>query len=273
MARAGGAGGATGPSAGALPALDFTPRQIAYIWLVAFCAACLLIADVVGIKLFRIELPFNVFGIGAIVHTCGMLTFPVTFLLTDLLNEYYGRRGARRATYISFAMALLAFAVFNVALEMPRLDAPFNVPEEHFESVFKNARIMYIASLCAYLVGTLCDIAVFGVLKRLTAGRMIWLRATGSTVLSQMIDSFIVTWLAFGVGRQLFPSASTPPMPFDEIMRTGATGYGLKFAIAIGITPLVYLGHGILKRWVGLTPMPADGAARGGFPDRTADSR
>jgi uncharacterized integral membrane protein (TIGR00697 family) len=243
-----------GPTAGR----DILTRHSVYVWLVALCSACLLVADVVGIKLFRIPLPFSLFGIDAIVHTCGMLTFPVTFLLTDLLNEYYGQRGARRATYISFAMAGLAFGVMNISLAMPRLDAPFNVPEEHFHSVFANARIMYVASLCAYLVGALCDIAIFGVLKRLTGGRMIWLRATGSTVISQMVDSFVVTWLAFGVGRQLFPSEHTPPMPFNEILTTGATGYALKFVLAIAITPLIYAGHGILRRWIGLTPMPAE---------------
>lgn len=78
--------------------------------------ACLLVADVVGIKLFQIRL----LGL-TVEHTCGMLTFPVTFMLTDLLNDYYGKAAARRVTFIGFAMAGFMFGVINLALAMPVL--------------------------------------------------------------------------------------------------------------------------------------------------------
>ncbi len=238
---------------GAAP--DWTIQQRIYIWLTALASACLIISDVVGIKLFSIPLPFPIFGIKAIDHTCGMLAFPVTFLLTDLINEYYGARGARRVTYISLTMGLFVFVIMNIALAMPRLDAPFNVSEDAFQTVFGSSRIMYIASLVAYLIGQLCDITIFGVLKRMTGGRAIWLRATGSTVFSQMIDSFVVSYIAFDLGRRAFPAPGTPPAGFDSILGIAATGYLLKFALAIAITPLIYAGHGILRRWVGLRPV------------------
>jgi uncharacterized integral membrane protein (TIGR00697 family) len=192
----------------------------------------------------------------AIEHTCGMLTFPVTFILTDLLNEYYGKKAARRVAIISFAGALFCFVVMNIALAMPYLQAPFNVSRESFEAVFRSSRIMYVASLAAYLAGNLCDIAIFGQLKKLTRGKMVWLRATGSTVASQLIDSFIVTYLAFSLGRRLDP-AGPAPMTMAEVFSTAITGYTLKFLIAVGITPLIYAGRAFMKNVLGLTPLPA----------------
>ena len=226
--------------------------QRIYLWLTATMVACLLIADITGVKLFQ----FTLWGL-TVQHTCGMLTFPVTFLLTDLINEYYGRKAARRAIWIALAMGLLAFAVVNVALAMPRWDVPFNISEGSFEAVFANSRVMYIASLGAFLVGSLCDIWIFGWLKRLTGGKYVWVRATGSTVVSQLIDSFVVTYLAFSLGRQLFPTDAAP-MPMNEVLKTAVTGYVLKFVIALGLTPMVYLGRAIMTYHFGLRPLPPE---------------
>lgn len=245
-------------------AYEFSTPQKVYLWLSSFSLACLLIADIVGVKLFRLPfpgdfsftMPFFSVTYDSVTHTCGMLTFPVTFLITDLLNEYYGKKAARRVVWIGFAMAMFVFVVVNIAQAMPSWDVAFNVKQESFDAIFGSAKVMYVASLMAYLVGNFCDIALFGVFKRLTRGRFIWLRATGSTVVSQMVDSFIVTYLAFGLGRTLFAGGGEP-MPFAEIIKTAATGYTLKFVIAIGITPIIYLGHRVMRSWFGLTPIPA----------------
>ena len=223
-------------------------QQKLYLWLTGFFVACLLVSDVVGVKLFQI---------GQVKHTCGMLTFPVTFLLTDLINEYYGKKGARRVTWIGFVMGWFVFLVINIALAMPYLDAPYNIKPEAFEAVFGASRVMFMASMVAFLVGQTCDIWVFHLLKKLTRGKMLGLRATGSTVISQMIDSFVVSYLAFGLGRRLF-GGDTPPAPFSEILSIAATGYILKFCVAVAITPLIYLGHGLMHRWFGLVPLPAE---------------
>jgi len=235
----------------------FTAAQKVYLWLSMVFISSLLIADIVGIKLFYIPLPFPIFGFEAIEHTCGMLTFPVTFLLTDLVNEYFGPRAARRLTYLGLVAALFVFVVINIAQAMPYLDAPYNVRKDQFDAIFGSAKVMYLASLAAYLVGQLSDIAVFGRLKRLTGQRLVWLRATGSTVISQFIDSFIVSYLAFSLGRQILNDPASPPAPLSDIPDIAITGYALKFAIAIAITPLVYLGRALLQRYVGLTPIAA----------------
>lgn len=221
--------------------------QKMYLWLAILFVASLLVADIVGIKLFRIPLPWPVFGFEAIEHTCGMITFPVTFLLTDLINEHYGARAARRVTWMGFAAATYVFAVINLAQAMPYLDAPFNVRPAEFDAIFGSAKIMYVASLSAYLVGQMCDISVFGFFKRLTGERFVWLRATGSTLISQLIDSFVVTYLAFSLGRELFPDPANPPAPLAAIPDIAMTGYALKFVLAIAVTPLIYLGRRLMR--------------------------
>src|SRR5262245_19376480 len=88
--------------------ISFSPAQQVYLWLSALFVASVLVADVLGVKLFRIPLGFSFHvpwqddTIDAIQHTCGMLTFPITFLLTDLINEFYGKRAARRLVWIGF---------------------------------------------------------------------------------------------------------------------------------------------------------------------------
>jgi uncharacterized integral membrane protein (TIGR00697 family) len=228
----------------------FSAPQKMYLWLGMIFVSSLLVADIVGVKLFRIPLPFTVLGYDAIEHTCGMLTFPITFLITDLVNEYYGPRAARRLTYIGFAAATYVFIILNIAQALPYLEAPYNVSPESFNAIFGSAKIMYVASLSAYLVGQLSDIAIFGMLKRATGDRFIWLRATGSTLISQFIDSFIVSYLAFSLGRQIFPDPATPAAPLSAIPDIAVTGYALKFVLAIAITPLIYLGRRLMRRYV-----------------------
>ena len=246
------------PSHAAPPSADthhhphaFTVPQLVHLWLAGIFISSLLIADITGVKLFQ----FKVAG-WTIQHTCGMLTFPITFLLTDLVNEYYGPRAAKRLVWLGLAMGFFVFVVVNVALAMPRWEVPFNIKDGSFEDVFANSRVMYVASLGAYIVGSLADIAMFGWIKRLTGSKMIWLRATGSTVVSQFIDSFIVTWLAFNVGRLMFPT-DTAPMPMGDVLKTAATGYTLKFVIAVGLTPVIYLGRYVLTNRLGMKPIPA----------------
>lgn len=243
---------------------DFTTSQKVYVWLTGFFVACLIIADVVGIKLFRVPIGFSIpvpwdkAPITAIEHTCGMLTFPVTFILTDLINEYYGKKGARRITWIGLVMATFVLGVMMLAGAMPHLDAPYNIDQAHFDAVFGSSKIMFVSSLCAYTIGQLCDIFLFGVIKRMTGARFIWLRATGSTLVSQLIDSVAVAFFAFFLLRKLFPDPGSPPAALEEAIRIGLTGYVLKFFLAIGVTPLIYVGHAILRRGFGLTPMPAN---------------
>lgn len=101
-------------------------QQHVYLVLTSILITCLIVADVIGVKIFELKLPFKILGHKSIEHTCGMLTFPITFVLGDVINEYYGTKATKRAVYIGFAMSILVFIAMNVAQAMPFLDKPFN---------------------------------------------------------------------------------------------------------------------------------------------------
>jgi uncharacterized integral membrane protein (TIGR00697 family) len=230
-------------------------RTRLYMWLTGVFVTSLLVADITGSKFFYIPI-FTVGDFHFVTHSCGMLSFPITFLLTDLINEYYGKKGARRVTYLGLAMAALSFVLIFTARMMP-VAAESPIPNDVFNQVFAMSNRLYIASLTAYLVGQLCDIWLFGILKRLTSGRMVWLRATGSTVVSQAIDSFLVTFILF-YGN---PKPDGSVLPFNDILHIAATGYILKFLIAIALTPVIYAGRRFIHVKFGMMPVPATSVA------------
>jgi len=248
------------------PTLDPTqphalsPAQKLYLWLSAVNVTALLLANILGVKLFSFGTgwhysdgtPFN------IEHTVGMLPFPITFLITDLLTEYFGKKAARHTTYVAFAMAVLAFILISVGRKFPILEGiPGTANDAAFENIFGSATLMYIASLVAFLFGSLLDIVIFSAFKRMTGGKMVWLRATGSTIISQMFDSLLVTWLFFWGFPKLL---GQPAADIHFVIRTAFTGYILKFIIAVALTPGIYIGRWAIAEWFGLRPVPANEA-------------
>lgn len=233
-------------------AVELPLRTKVFVGLTAIFVTALLIADLTGGKFFRLAL-FTVGDFEFVTHSVGMLSFPVTFLLTDLINEYYGAKAARFVTLVGLASAAVAFGLVLISRLLPVApESP--LPQEAFALVFGMSNRLYVASLSAYLVGQLADIWLFGLLKRATAGRWVWLRATGSTVVSQAIDSFLVTFILFwGVSTA---GGEIPGVP--ALLRIAATGYILKFALSLGMTPLVYLGRWFMRARLGLTPLPPE---------------
>ena len=226
-----------------------------YLWLAAIYITSLVLANIIGVKLFTFPLELGPLGTLSVEHTMGMLPFPITFLLTDLINEYYGKRGARRVVYVALAMAAFAWVMIWISRKVPTLEGiPGTATSEAFENVFGAASLMYIASLIAFLCGSLLDIFLFGFFKRLTNGRMVWLRATGSTIISQLFDSFVVTFVFF-----LFIPVlrGGEPAAVGWIFGTALTGYILKFVLAVLVTPLIYVGRWIIREWFGMRALPA----------------
>eukprot|EP01031_Cornospumella_fuschlensis_P033552 gene33552-40591_t len=249
---------AASPSKGrpvTFPPHRLSVHQFVYMVLTATFVTCLIVADVIGVKIFEIKLPFPILGHTSIEHTCGMLTFPITFLLGDVINEYYGANATKQTVYIGLAMSVLVFMVMNLAQALPYLQKPFNVTPEAFNMIFGSAKLMYVASIAAYLVGQLTDIWLFGVIKRLTKGNLLWLRATGSTVISQLLDSFVVTYIAFSFGKTV---TNQVPATIKEVLNIAITGYGLKFVIAGLITPILYGIRSVLHNRFGFEPLPVD---------------
>lgn len=243
-------------SAVGAPALAAVRSQQIYVVLAATLVTSLVLANVVGVKLFRFQVDLGPLGTVPVEHTAGMLPFPITFLLTDLLNEYWGKRATRFVTWVAFTMAVLSWFIVWAARELPILEGiPGTANQADFDAIFGASSLMQIASIGAFLAGSLLDIFVFGVFKRLTGGRMVWLRATGSTVVSQLFDSFVVTFLFFVV---LQAATGGETAPLDFVWRTALTGYVLKFVIAVLLTPAIYAGRWAIRRFWGLTPLQGD---------------
>lgn len=222
-------------------------RSRLFVILAGVFTTCLLVGDIIGGKLIELHLLGQAFTL-----TVGMIPFPVTFLLTDVLNEFYGRRAARFVTWLGLGMALLSYAFILIAGIIPiaRLaQAPDfkGVTESAFQNVFLGSQRMILASLTAYVVAQLIDIGVFHLLKRATQNRFLWLRATGSTGVSQMIDTVVISLVAW-----------TGILEVSDIINIVISAYLLKLLIALGLTPLVYLAHAVLERGLGLSPVVLD---------------
>lgn len=164
-----------------------------------------------------------------------MLTFPITFLLGDIINEYYGAKAAMFTTYLGLAMFLLVFGIITIAQSLPYLQKPYNITPQAFDMIFGSAKIISLASMVAYLIGSLADIWLFQVIKRFTKGKYLWLRATGSTIISQLLDSLVITYLAFVVGKQL---TNQPAASMQEVYQIASTGHRLKFLLSL--FPIIY---------------------------------
>ena len=233
-------------------------RQNALLWLTAAFVTCLIIANVTGSKFFHFG-TINIFGTQLHVeHSVGMLCFPVTFILTDIINDFYGPKGARQVTYIGLVCSLLAGALLWMATHVPPAPPGRSfVDEAMFGKVLGASGLMIIASMCAYVVGQLADIAVVGFFKRLTGGKAVWLRATGSTVISQLLDSFTIMLVLYTFSR----TADGQRQDFNFVLSATLKGYAIKFGIAVLTTPVLYALRGVLQNWLGLTPMPAPAKA------------
>jgi hypothetical protein len=227
--------------------LDLSGRQRLYVYMCAVFLTALLIGDTIGSKLFVITIPFG-FTTFHPTLSVGVIWFPITFLLTDVINEFYGSKGARFVTWVGFWMALAAFVIIFCSRKIPA--ASFSpVSQAAFDNVLGNANTIFFASLVAYVVGQLVDIGIFQFAKRLTQSRHIWLRSTGSTLISQLIDTVLVTVIAFS-------SKLTPA----ELRHTVVSQYVVKVLFAVGLTPVIYAMHGVLHRRLHLEEHPAEAA-------------
>jgi queuosine precursor transporter len=218
-----------------------------------------LMAEMIGVKIFSAEATvglapahLNIFGFTMDFNlTAGVVIWPVVFIVTDLINEYFGKPGVRMVSYLTVVLIAYAFIVLLIAKDLPPAQwwqeanskdlegNDFNM-DYAFGKIFGQGQRIIIGSIVAFLVGQLVDVFVFQRLKKITGSKYLWLRATGSTLVSQFIDSFVVLYIAFsGV------------FSFEQINAIGITNYIYKFCVAIALTPLIYLGHMLIDSYLG----------------------
>ncbi|HWI91022.1 MAG TPA: queuosine precursor transporter [Flavisolibacter sp.] len=223
----------------------------------AFFCCNALIAESIGTKIFSLEklfgLPlanFTLFGQSGLGFnlTCGVLLWPLEFVMTDIVNEYYGPRAVRRISYTAVILIAYAFLMYFIAIGVPAADfwLPINVKngipnmQDAFSGIFGQGMRIIVGSIVAFLVSQIVDVTVFHRIKRATGEKHVWLRATGSTLVSQIVDSYIVLFIAFaGV------------FTWQQILAFGIMNYIYKATMAIILTPVIYFVEGRIEKYVG----------------------
>jgi queuosine precursor transporter len=225
-----------------------------------FFIANTLMAEFIGVKIFALEdtlgiRPFewNLFGeTGSLNFTAGVMLWPVVFVMTDVINEYFGARGVRMISWLTVALICYAFGFAFAAIALKpaswwvTVGQPYGVPDMQasFAMTFGQGLWTIAGSVTAFLIGQLIDVRVFRFFRRHTGDRKIWLRATGSTLISQFVDSYVVLYIAFVIGGQQH-------WPVSRWLAVGTVNYGYKFIAAIVLTPLIYLARRGLDGYLG----------------------
>jgi uncharacterized integral membrane protein (TIGR00697 family) len=189
-------------------------------------------AELIGGKLIQI---------GPFVMSIGILPWPIVFLTTDLINDYFGKEGVKKLSYITAALIAYAFIVLFFAITIPAASGISPVTDEQFQAVFGQSMWIIVGSITAFLISQLIDVYIFSYFKKRTGNKKIWLRATGSTVISQLFDSFIVLGIAFWLPGKINT---------ETYISSGLTGYTFKLGTAILLTPLIYLGHYWIRKYL-----------------------
>lgn len=237
-----------------------TRRDFVFFILGGFFLTNAVLAELTGGKLFQLpSFSWGGWTVGGIVLSIGVIPWPVVFLTTDLVNEYFGKAGVRRLTFLAVGMISYAFVMLFLEILVPAWEKS-PVSGEAFHAVFGQSMWIIVGSLTAFLTSQLVDVLIFAAVRERTGNRFLWLRATGSTVVSQLIDTFLVGFIAFVIPQKLL---------FSEFLRLSAGNYGFKLLVAVAITPLIYLGHGLIDAYLAgedSTSKPAPGIAANPAP-------
>lgn len=223
------------------------------------------IAEVIGVKIFSLEdtlgvqrANINLFGSSFSFHlTAGVILWPVVFIMTDIINEYYGPRGVRFLSYLTIGLISYAFVMFNGAIglkpsEYFSIGNGIDHPDSAFKGIFGQGAWIIVGSMVAFLIGQVLDVFIFHRIKKMTGEKYIWLRSTGSTLVSQLVDSFVVLFIAFYVGRRI-QTGQGDAWSLHQVLVTGSGNYIYKFIVAIILTPVIYGVHALIEKYLGKT--------------------
>lgn len=218
-----------------------------------------LVAEFIGVKIFALDQTlgfapwrYTLFGVDAAPQfTVGVLLWPVVFVMTDVINEYFGPKGVRLLTNMAIGLIVYAFIMVNAGIAVVPADwwvgsyaeRGLDDAQTAYSVIYGQGVWIIVGSLVAFLVGQILDVLVFHRIKAWTGERAVWLRATGSTVVSQLVDSYIVIYVAFVLGP---PSWST-----ELFVAVATNNYILKVIAAIAMTPAIYGIHWVIDRYLG----------------------
>lgn len=237
----------------------FNKANLLFIILGGFFICNALTAQLISAKIFSLEeslgvAPFNwsLFGqTGSLQFTVGVLLWPIIFIMTDIINEYYGRRGVKLLSYLSIILISYAFVMIFAGIHLSPADwwlasgeaQNIDNMQNAYSAIFGQGMWIIIGSLIAFLVAQLLDVMVFHRIRKATGEKKVWLRATGSTLVSQLFDSFIVLYIAFVIGPQNWS--------ISLFLAIGTVNYIYKFIVAIALTPVIYFAHNMIDKYLG----------------------
>lgn len=230
-----------------------------FIILGGFFITNAIIAEFIGVKIFSLENTFgfdpfqiNILGVKNLSFelTCGVLLWPFVFIMTDIINEYYGKKGVKLLSFIAAAMISYAFIMVFLAINSSPASwwiesgSEQSIPnmQTAYKGIFGQGLWIIIGSLVAFLIGQLVDVYVFHFIKKKSGNRYLWMRSTGSTLVSQFIDSFVVLFIAFYIGNN---------WSLNKVMAICIMNYIYKFVVAVVLTPLLYLIHQQIDKYLG----------------------
>ena len=230
-----------------------TRSEHVFAILMAGFVVVLVLTNIIGVKLFLAfpeTMPQGLFG-ESITLTMGLITYPFTFLMTDIVCQLHGRKKANLMVVTGFVMSLISLVFIQISLVLPGAPAwtagsvhygTVGEMQRAFESVFTLPGILIFGSMTAYLVAQLMDVRLFHFWKRVTNGRHLWLRNNASTMISQMVDTVIVNsiFLGFGLG-----------LPWVLVGKIIIASYLFKVLMALADTPFIYLGVYWVRRITG----------------------
>lgn len=237
-----------------------------FIILSGFLIANAMVAEFMGVKIFSLEetlgmkpVSIRLFGDSYSFNlTCGVLLWPVVFVMTDIINEYYGRKGVRFISWLAVILISYGFIMLFSAMQTTpnswwitsKQTAGIENMSSAYNGIFGQGLGIIIASMTAFLIGQLIDVFVFRSIKKRTGEKHIWLRATGSTLVSQFIDSFVVLVIAFYFYPKLVANQGSP-WPLNQVIAIGIVNYIYKFVVAILLTPVIYFVHYRIEKYLG----------------------
>ena len=236
--------------------LDYKKNRL-FIILSGIFLTNAILAEMIGVKIFSGEStlglhPANLNILGFTMDfnlTAGALIWPVVFITSDLINEYFGKPGVKRISYLTAILIAYVFLIVFLSMKLSpatfwiigkdNLGNPVNM-DIAFNKIFGQSSRIIVGSLTAFLIGQLVDVYIFQKLRKVTGSKYLWLRSTGSTLVSQLVDSFVVLYIAFS---GVFSNS--------QIIAIGITNYIYKFTVAILLTPIIYLGHYLMDNYLG----------------------
>ncbi len=238
-----------------------TKESRLFLVLGSFLISNAILAEFIGVKIFTVEgslgitkFDINMFGVKDLSFnmSAGVVTWPIIFIMTDIINEYFGVKQVRFLSILASIIISYAFLVVGFAMGLTPSDFWINQNvggeainmNTAFNGIFGQGMWIIVGSITAFLMGQMVDVMIFHKIKKSTGERFLWLRATGSTLASQFIDSFVVIFIAFYINPQYSWS-------WQMVAAIGLVNYTYKFLVAILMTPLLYVIHSIIDRYLG----------------------